>query len=108
MTLRDVVRQARALLFDFDGTLVDSNRIKEEGFESVFSEFPKQREAILAHCRERVSAPRWEKFRWVVERILQAPYTPEVERALSERYERLTTYRIVAAPEVPGARRFLE
>ena len=42
---------AKALVFDFDGTLVDSNAIKWKAFEACFDRFPDRREEILSYCR---------------------------------------------------------
>ena len=95
------------LAFDFDGTLVDSNPIKWRAFERCFTEFPEQREEILAYCCGQHHTPRGDKFRHVYERILKRPYPPEIPAALHARYEAETTQQIIAAPEVPGAERFL-
>lgn len=95
-------------VFDFDGTLVDSNPIKRRAFEACFSEFQAQREEIMAYCRGYNDVTRSEKFRTVYEQMLKIPYTPEVERRLHRRFEEETTEAIVRAPEVPGATRFLE
>lgn len=103
----EFLRGARALVFDFDGTLVDSNPIKQRAFELCFAGFPEQREEILAYCGGRHHTPRGEKFRHVVERILHRPYTEEVAVALHERFEAATTRQIAEAPELPGAAVFL-
>lgn len=103
----DVLRQARVMVFDFDGTLVDSNPIKQRAFELCFSEFPEQREEILAYCWDHHQTPRGDKFQHVYERILGLPYTAAAAAALHERFERATTGQIIAADEVPGASWFL-
>lgn len=103
----DVLRRAHALVFDFDGTLVDSNPIKQRAFELCFAEFPAQREEILAYCGGHHHTPRGDKFQCVYERILGLPYTPAAAAALHERFERATTRQIIEAAEVPGASQFL-
>jgi len=102
----DLVRGARALVLDFDGTLVDSNPIKRRAFEACFAECP-QRDEILAYCWGSHHAPRWEKFRHVYEQILRQPYTEARAASLHERFEAATTAQIIAAAEIPGATAFL-
>lgn len=105
--LRGLLRDSRALIFDFDGTLVDSNAIKWRAFDECFAEFPRRREEIRAYCRANNHTTRYEKFRWVHERILGLPYTPQTERRMSETFERFSTEQISGAPEIPGAGEFL-
>ena len=99
---------AKALVFDFDGTLVDSNAIKWEAFEACFSRFPEHREEIQAYCRGNNHTTRYEKFRWVYEKILKLPYTPQIEEELSRLFEEHSTRQIIEAPEIPGAEAFLK
>lgn len=100
--------EADLFVFDFDGTLVDSNAIKRRAFESCFSEFPGAREEILAYCWGNNHVIRSDKFRHVFERILRLPYTPEVEERFHRQFERETTQAIIQSPEIPGASEFLE
>ena len=99
--------RARALIFDFDGTLVDSNGIKRKAFEACFQKFPGQRAAILRYCAGNNHVPRWDKFRHVTEKILGLRYTPSIDRQLNKRFEAATTRQIIEAPERAGAFRFL-
>jgi len=108
LKIAELIPGARALVFDFDGTLVDSNSIKQRAFERCFSDFPERLEEIMAYCGRRHHTPRWEKFRYVYENILGLPYTHEIEAALSTRFAGETTRQIIEAGEVPGAARFLE
>lgn len=104
----DVVRRAKALVFDFDGTLVDSNSIKWQAFEICFANFPDRREQIIAYCRENNHTPRGDKFRYVYEQVLGLPYTLEVATMLHQRFAAETTHHIIEAPEIPGASQFLK
>ncbi len=101
------IRGARALVFDFDGTLVDSNRIKWRGFEEVFAGFPDRVDEIMAYCRGANHTIRGQKFRHVYERILGLPYTADLEADLQARYADATTQAIIDAREIPGAMAFL-
>lgn len=103
------LKGVRCLVFDFDGTLVNSNPIKWRAFERCFEEIPQpQRQEILSYCRNHNHTPRWEKFRYAYEKILKLPFTPEVEAALLARFDRETTQPIIEAPEIPGASEFLK
>ena len=105
--LTRLLQRSRVLVFDFDGTLVDSTEIKGKAFENCFRSFPNRLEEILAYCRGNNHTVRTEKFRWVYEKILGLPYTPEIERQLGRTFEACTTRQIVQAPEIPGAEGFL-
>ena len=106
-SLAEALQRARALVFDFDGTLVDSTPIKRRAFELCFVEFPERRDEILAYCWGHHHTPREVKFRYVYEQILRRPYTPELAATLHERFEAATTRQIIHAPEIPGAAEFL-
>lgn len=106
-SVETLLTRAHTLVFDFDGTLVDSNPIKWKAFEQCFTECAERRDDILAYCRGNHHVPRWDKFRYVYEEILRLPYTPEITRRFQERFDRLTTTQIIEAEEVPGAEAFL-
>lgn len=107
-TCAELLARCRAVVCDFDGTLVDSNGIKRRAFEACFPEEMAARAAILAYCGANHHTPRSEKFRHVYEEILGQPYTPAVAAELEAQFDAATTPQIIGAAEIPGAKRFLQ
>ncbi len=101
------LRAAHALIFDFDGTLVDSNSIKRRAFDVCFSHFPEWETQIKPYCYGNNHIQRQEKFQHIYEHILKKPYTPEIAHDLHRRYEEATTLPVSRAREIPGAEAFL-
>ena len=103
-----IMQRAKALIFDFDGTLVDSNAIKINAFKKCFNSFPNDLEAIMNYCQDHHHTPRTVKFRHVYEKILQRPFTRDIERKLAACYAEETTQKVIHAPTIPGALAFLK
>jgi phosphoglycolate phosphatase-like HAD superfamily hydrolase len=105
--IRAALAASRKVIFDFDGTLVDSNEIKRHAFDLVFADYPDHMKEIQEYCHGNNHTIRGEKFRYVSEKILGLPYTAERDRSLHELYEGFTTESVATAPEIPGALAFL-
>lgn len=103
-----ILEKAKALILDFDGTLVDSNAIKRNAFEKCFLDYPEHFSAIMAYCKNNNHIPRQTKFRHVFENILKLPYTAEIEQQMLACYAKETTEQVILAKEIPGATAFLK
>lgn len=108
LTIHRLLEHSKALVFDFDGTLVDSNAIKRRAFATCFAAYPDRLEEIMAYCNGHNHIHRVVKFRHVFEKILELSYPPELEKQMLERYAAETTGQVAAAPEIPGATAFLK
>lgn len=88
----------RCVIFDFDGTLVDSNRIKRQSFFDVAADFEdgaRRMESLLARDD---AGDRY----WVFECFADG-LTPGVDgRTLADRYTRRCEKKIVGAAEMQG------
>ena len=60
----------KVIALDFDGTLVESNLIKDQAFETIFSEWPEHKDEMMEWHLARNNISRREKFRYFVEEIL--------------------------------------
>ena len=93
---------------DFDGTLVDSNKIKDLAFEEIFSEWPEHLEFMMQWHLNRNNIDRREKFRYFVEKVLVHPENQQLIDRLSAKFTRLTREAIEHCPMIVGAQDFLD
>ena len=99
----------KAVIFDFDGVIVESSDIKTEAFRRLFEkEFPEQIEAIVDHHKRNMGISRFVKFRTVYERILRRELTAGQEAELGKRFSALVVDEVLKVSFVPGALNFLK
>ena len=99
----------RAIIFDFDGVILDSVDIKTKAFARLFEEHGAEvvRQVVehhLTHC----GVSRFRKFAHIHEHILQRPMPDGESERLGERFSALVFDEVVKAAWIPGAREFLE
>lgn len=98
----------RTLLFDCDGTLLDSNGVKGEAFRRTTMRYGTDAAAAMVNIHVTAGGiSRQQRFeRFFAEVIHRAPYPGELD-ALVEECGRLCQEGIRAAPLVPGVHEFL-
>lgn len=93
----------RCVVFDFDGTLVDSNSIKRDGFIEVAERFDNGPYVMKTILQQENAGDRYSIFKQ-----FSASLNGHAEAGeLAECYTQLCEERIVAAPEIPGTTRAL-
>jgi HAD superfamily hydrolase (TIGR01549 family) len=98
-----------AIVFDFDGVLVESVDVKTRAFVALYEEHGKDVAAqVAAYHLAHGGLSRYEKFRHCHKALLGLEISPAEERALGERFSALVEDAVVAAAWIPGAREFLE
>lgn len=98
-----------AIVFDFDGVLVESVDVKTQAFASLYESYgPTVVEKVVAWHLAHGGVSRFEKFRYFHRNFLGRDLPPDEEDALGERFSTLVEDAVVAASWVPGAREFLE
>jgi beta-phosphoglucomutase len=97
----------KAIILDFDGTIVESVGIKDWALETLFKKYPDHLDEIMKYHLSHNATVRFEKFRYIAEEILGQKYGREIERKLSDEFSKLVFERIVQCPYVLGAEEFL-
>jgi HAD superfamily hydrolase (TIGR01549 family) len=96
-----------AVVFDFDGTLVESVETKTSAFRELFADEGDCVDAIVDLHLRHGGRSRFEKFAMIFRDILRRQPAPgEIER-LGRRFQELVRDAVIACPYVPGAIEFL-
>jgi len=101
----------QVIVFDFDGTLVDSNRLKHQVFYELFPETPAARSVVRDALKKHPEAHRAVTIRAVLEKLEPACLSTGECRRLAElvdRYAGIVLERVAAADEMPGATKVLK
>lgn len=101
------MRFLRAIVFDFDGVILDSARIKERAFLKIFRADASSRPGILSYLRRVQEQPRWIKIRHVLTSLLTQPCSKARVMELCREYESACYGKILACPLVAGAGRMI-
>jgi HAD superfamily hydrolase (TIGR01549 family) len=87
----------KAIFWDFDGVILNSNSIRDIGFELVLEDYPKgQVNLLLKYHRANGGLSRYVKFRYFFEVIRNESVTEEKIRLLAEKFSKIMRKRLVS------------
>ena len=99
----------KAIIFDFDGVLVESVDIKTRSFARLFeSEGKEVVDKVLNYHLQHGGVSRYEKFNYIYNNILCRQLTDEIFNDLCKRFSKLVFGEVVKAPYVKGSKEFLD
>jgi phosphoglycolate phosphatase-like HAD superfamily hydrolase len=98
----------KAIVFDFDGVILESMDIKTRAFQDLFQDYPDHLDDIVRLHVENGGMPRFEKFDIIYRDILKKPLSEADRNELGTRFSELVFQKVLACPFVAGADRFLE
>lgn len=97
----------KAIIFDFDGVLLESAEIKTIAFRRLFSRWPDKVDEIIDYHIRNMGISRYVKFKYFYENILGQKYLEEVGLKMGEEFSQLVLEEIANTGLVPGAKEFL-
>ncbi|HAG10153.1 MAG TPA: HAD family hydrolase [Desulfotomaculum sp.] len=98
----------KAVIFDFDGVLVESSEIKTRAFQMLFNDYPNMVDNIVKYHIDNMGVSRYVKFRYIYTNFLKLELTPEKEAELGRKFSEIVLDEIIKAPFVPGVMDFLD
>lgn len=99
----------KAIIFDFDGVIVESADIKTKAFARLFHhEGPSAVKAIVRYHLQHAGVSRFDKFAYIYKNILHRKLTKAVFKKLCKQFSRLVMNEVINAPFVKGAEEFLK
>jgi phosphoglycolate phosphatase-like HAD superfamily hydrolase len=100
--------RTKAVIFDFDGVIVDSANIKTQAFLDLFADYPEHRARIRRHHLDNLGISRYRKFEWIYTELLRRPLGDEEKERLGSAFSGLVLSKILQCDYVPGAVECLE
>ena len=106
---RNSMKKYDAIVFDFDGVLVESVDVKTRAFAALYAEYGDRivKQVVDYHLHHG-GVSRFEKFRYYQEVLLGKTLTKEEETQLGDRFAEYVENAVVEAAYVSGAYEFLE
>lgn len=100
--------EIKAIIFDFDGVLVESVDVKTQSFAEMYKPYGEDIvRLVTAYHLENGGISRYEKFRYYEEHLLGKSVCADNEKILAETFSKLVKDAVISAPFVPGAFEFL-
>ncbi len=95
----------QAIIFDFDGVVVESGDIKTQAFANLYRTYGETVMAEVArYHRLNGGMSRYQKFHYFQQHLLEKPpLTPDEEQQLDRRFSELVVEAVIASEAVPGA-----
>lgn len=100
----------QAIIFDFDGVVVESGKIKTQAFGQLYREYGEEVvAAVEKHHKEFGGMSRYRKFHHYQKHFLnKPPLTDAEEKALDQQFSKLVMEAVIACDAVPGAVEFIQ
>lgn len=97
-----------AIIFDFDGVILESVTVKTEAFRQLFAFSPIHIDEIVRFHQDNGGMSRFDKFRHIYQNILHEPLSDAQFKLLSDRFSLLVENGVIDAPFVDGAAELLQ
>ncbi len=99
----------KAIIFDFDGVIIESADIKTEAFRQLFEDrFPNNVDQIVDYHKKNMGISRFVKFKHIYKAFAQKVLKKEEETKLGEEFSKIVYDQVLETPMVLGAIEFLK
>lgn len=96
----------KAIIFDFDGVILESADIKTNAFRILFNEYKEHLNRIIKYHKNNMGISRYIKFRYIYENILNLPLNKKKEENLGKEFSDIVLQEILKVPFVKSVLEF--
>jgi len=106
--LNNLIAEKSCLVFDFDGVITDSVKIKAEAFSELYEIYGNDiAEQVVQHHLKHGGMSRYDKFRYYHNNFLKEEISESEIQELSDKFSNLVVKKVIGANEILGAEEFL-
>jgi len=107
--MKNSLSKLKAIIFDFDGTILDSNLIKEWAFKDIFSSFGENvaLEGSKYH-RENLGLNRLHKFKYIIDTHTNVEYDDDLANKLNDEFSQIVIESMISCNYIENCEYFLE
>ena len=106
--VKDIFLKKDVIIFDFDGVLVDSVRIKTEAFSDIYSSYGNAvQKKVISHHKNNGGMSRYDKFKHYHKEFLGINVNEDALQDLSNLFSKTVVNKIIKSQEVQGASKML-
>lgn len=98
----------KAIIFDFDGVIIESFDIKTQAFRELFKIYPGHVDEIVEYHQQNGGVSRYKKFEHIYRNILRKPFDETISKQLGDKFSDLVVEGVKKCPYVPGALEFIK
>jgi len=98
----------KTILLDFDGTIINSNDIKDKAFETIFYKWPEHKYEMMKYHISNNHVDRNGKFKYFVEKVLKIKNSETLISDLTKKFSDLTFQNIINAKMIKGSFNFIK
>lgn len=99
----------KAIIFDFDGVILDSVQVKTRAFADMYKPYGKDIEAkVIEHHLQHGGVSRYEKFKIYHRYFLNEEINETKVQALAHQFSDLVLKKVLESSFIPGAKEFLD
>ena len=100
----------QAIIFDFDGVVVESGKIKTQAFADLYRSYGDDiAAAAVDYHKQNGGLSRYHTFHYVQQHLLgKSPLTPEAEQELDRQFSKLVVEAVITCKAVPGATELIQ
>jgi len=99
----------KAIIFDFDGVILDSVNVKTKAFELLYADYGAEiQKKVVKYHLDHGGISRFEKFKYFHKNFLNIELNDDELILLGEKFSELVFEKVCASKYIPGSHDFLE